>query len=116
MTFLVLACALPQFDNWWPFFVIAFYVLAPLPSIIAKRYNDDMGSSNPCKELSIFFTTAIIISAFGLPIVLARAPALVPVIHWGACGLVIAANIVVFLTIMGFFIAFDNDESDYSMW
>jgi len=96
--------------------VIVFYILAPLPILISRRYVDDMASSSACHELSIFLTTGIIISAFGLPIILARAPEATPVIEWGACGLVTAGNIVVFLTILGFFLAFDNDDIDYSMW
>nr|CAG4638859.1 EOG090X0J87 [Cyclestheria hislopi] len=116
MTFLVLACALPQYNNWWPFFVIIFYLLAPFPTVISRRYSDDSGSSNPCYEIAIFITSCIVVSAFGLPIVLARSPAIVPVIQWGAAGFVIAANAVVFLTILGFFMAFDNEDVDYSMW
>ncbi|XP_035218161.1 leptin receptor gene-related protein-like [Stegodyphus dumicola] len=75
-----------------------------------------MGTSSACQEVAIFLTTGIIISAFGLPIVLAEAPSGQPVIEWGACGLVLAGNIIVFLTILGFFLAFDNDDIDYSMW
>nr|SVE75515.1 EOG090X0J87 [Daphnia dolichocephala] len=116
MTFLVLACALPQYSNWWPFFMVAFYMLAPLPVIISRRYGDGTGNTNPCREIALFITAAIIVSAFSLPIVLARAPALMPVIAWGSAGLVITANIIVFLTILGFFLAFDNDDVDYSMW
>lgn len=116
MTLLVLGCALPQYNNWWPFFVIIFYLLSPLPTVISRRYRDDMGTSSACQELAIFITTGIIISAFGLPVVLAQAPQTMPIITWGACGLVLAGNIVVFLTILGFFIAFDNDDVDYSMW
>nr|CAG4645947.1 EOG090X0J87 [Lynceus sp. MCZ IZ 141354] len=115
MTFLVLACALPQFQNWWPFFVIAFYLLAPLPTVIARRCTEDSGSS-PSKEFGLFLTTGLVISAFALPLVLARSPSNAAVIAWGAAGLVTAANIVVFLTILGFFIAFDNEDVDYSMW
>nr|CAG4643633.1 EOG090X0J87 [Ilyocryptus agilis] len=115
MTFLVLACALPQYSNWWPFFVIAFYLLAPFPTVIARRYGENAGNSSPCKEMATFITSIIVISAFGLPIVLARAPT-IPVIMWGSAGLVITANIIVFLTIFGFFLAFDNDDVDYSMW
>merc|ERR1712071_553407 len=116
MTFLVLACALPQYDNWFPFFMLAFYLLAPFPTVMSRRFADGSGNSTPCQEIAVFFTSVLIVSAFGLPIVLARAPIAMPVIQWGAAGLVITANIIVFLTILGFFLAFDNDNVDYSMW
>ncbi|CAG2178207.1 unnamed protein product [Oppiella nova] len=114
MTLVVLGCALPSFGSdipvpmhslcvcplcsrWWPFFVVIFYVLAPLPSIIARRYQDDVGSSNACKELALFLTAGIVISAYGLPIILARSP-LGPeqIIQTGA--------------------SFDNDDDGYNMW
>merc|ERR1712083_484977 len=135
LLFLFLACALPQFNNWYPFTVVIFYLLSPIPTLIAKRHSED-SSSNPCRELAWFLTTGIVISAFALPIVLARAPVTVEppvpdpttttppttdldtvvtmgntntttVIEGGACGLVVTANAVMFLTILGFFIAFD---------
>ena len=37
-------------------------------------------------------------------------------IQWGAAGLVFTGNIVMFLTIFGFFVAFDNEDFDYSSW
>ena len=37
-------------------------------------------------------------------------------ISGGACGLVLTANAVMFLTILGFFLAFDNDDHRYSVW
>merc|ERR1712066_911814 len=73
LMFLFLACALPQFNNWYPFTVIIFYMLSPIPSMLARRHSDD-SASNPCRELAYFITTGIVISAFALPIVLARAP------------------------------------------
>merc|ERR1719400_741844 len=41
--------------------------------MLARRHSDD-SASNPCRELAYFLTTGIVISAFALPIVLARAP------------------------------------------
>nr|CAG4648398.1 EOG090X0J87 [Moina brachiata]SVE93380.1 EOG090X0J87 [Moina brachiata] len=116
MTFLVLACALPQYGNWWPFFLVAFYLLVPFPLVISKRYGDSSGGTNPCREMAVFITSIMVISAFGLPVILARAPLAAPVIAWGAAWLSITANVIIFLTIMGFFMAFDNDDVDYSMW
>ncbi|CAH1113963.1 unnamed protein product [Psylliodes chrysocephalus] len=112
MTFLILACALPQYALWWPFFVLLFYLLAPIPTLIARRYNDGSGSSNNCLEAAIFITMGILVSSFALPIVLAR----VPVIEWGACYLTLAGNFVVYATLLGFFLTFDQDDSDYNMW
>ena len=37
-------------------------------------------------------------------------------IEGGACGLTLTANAVMFLTIFGFFVAFDNDDVQYSVW
>ncbi|XP_071514849.1 leptin receptor overlapping transcript-like 1 isoform X2 [Panulirus ornatus] len=116
LMFLVLACALPTYRNWWPFFVLVFYVLAPLPTIIARRLSEDTGGSNPCIELANFMTAVIVVSAFGLPIILARSPHLDPVIEWGACALVLAGNVMTFLTIWGFFVMADNHDVEYSMW
>lgn len=117
MTFVILACALPQYAVWWPFFVVLLYLLAPVPTLIARRYAEDSGGSGgPCLEFSIFITMGFIVSAFALPIVLARSPAEHPVIQMGACYLTLAGNVVVFLTLLGFFLTFDQEDADYSMW
>ncbi|XP_059484520.1 leptin receptor gene-related protein [Neocloeon triangulifer] len=115
MTLVILGCALPQYSNWWPLFVLLFYCLSPIPTLIARRYNDS-GSNNSCLESSIFITMGFVVSAFALPIVLARSPDGDPTIQWGACYLVLAGNVVVYLTMLGFFITFDNEDLDYSMW
>jgi len=144
LLFLFLACALPQFNNWYPITVVVFYLLSPIPSLLAKRYTDTTGENGQCRELAWFLTTGIVVSAFTLPIVLSRAPGAGPatnntqtvdnitgtvdnitgtvdnitetvdkVIAGGACGLVLTANTFMFLTIFGFFFAFDNDDFQY---
>ena len=38
-------------------------------------------------------------------------------ILWGSCALVFMSNIVMFLTILGFFMAFDNEDGfEYNNW
>lgn len=67
-------------SNWWPFFLLAFYLIAPFPTIISRKYGDGTGNSTPCQEMAVFLTSVIVVSAFGLPIVLARAPIAAPVV------------------------------------
>merc|ERR1711953_453109 len=99
--------------------------------MLARRHSDD-SASNPGRYLAYFLTTGIVISAFALPIVLSRAPVAVSptpptstatpdssaitttlapntttVITGGACGFVLTATAIMFLTILGFFITFD---------
>ncbi|KAF7659036.1 hypothetical protein LDENG_00004170 [Lucifuga dentata] len=114
LTFLLLGCALEQYGVYWPMFVLIFYVLSPIPTFIARRLSDDMdSSSNACRELAYFLTTGIVVSAFGLPVVLARNNT----IAWGACGLVMTGNVVIFVTILGFFIVFGGgDDFSWEQW
>ncbi|KAF2357017.1 Vacuolar protein sorting 55 [Trinorchestia longiramus] len=108
--FLILACALPRYNNWWPLFVLLFYVLAPLPNICNR--SDSSSNTSPRREFGWFITSIIVVSAFALPIVLAR----VGTIQWGACWLVLAGDVVTFLTIFGFVVMADSDDIEYSMW
>uniref|UniRef100_A0AAX7SX39 Leptin receptor overlapping transcript-like 1 n=1 Tax=Astatotilapia calliptera TaxID=8154 RepID=A0AAX7SX39_ASTCA len=139
LMFLMLGCALPVYESmnvhwqqtekmilvekseevkhmikYWPLFLLFFYILSPIPYCISRRVVDDTDSaSNACKELAIFLTTGIVISAFGLPIVFARAE----VIAWGACALVLTGNVVIFGTILGFFLVFgSNDDFSWQQW
>ncbi|XP_022184931.1 leptin receptor gene-related protein isoform X2 [Nilaparvata lugens] len=118
MTCLILACALPQYGVWWPFLVCIFYVLAPLPTIIARRMTEQTGASSSNMDLAIFVTMGFVVSSFALPIVLARAPSNVPkaTIEVGACYWTLAGNVVVYLTYIGFFVTLYQEDSDYSMW
>ncbi|XP_044286253.1 leptin receptor gene-related protein isoform X1 [Varanus komodoensis] len=73
LTFLMLGCALEQYGIYWPLFVLIFYFITPVPHFIAKRVSDDTdAASSACMELAYFFTTGIVVSAFGFPIILAR--------------------------------------------
>ncbi|KAL4236455.1 Leptin receptor overlapping transcript-like 1 [Mactra antiquata] len=113
ITLLVLGCALDAYQNWWPMFVLIFYFLVPVPTIISRRMSNSFDTaSSACMELCIFLTTGIVISCMSLPIILARAS----VIEWGACALAVSGSIVVFLTILGYFYVFANEDLDYSMW
>lgn len=96
--------------------MVVFYLLSPLPTLIARRYTEHQGSSNACMETAIFLTMGLVVSSFALPIVLARSPYSEPVIKWGACYLTLAGNVVVYLTLLAFFITFDQEDSDYNMW
>uniref|UniRef100_A0A674K408 Leptin receptor gene-related protein n=1 Tax=Terrapene triunguis TaxID=2587831 RepID=A0A674K408_9SAUR len=76
LTFLMLGCALEYYGVYWPLFVLIFYILCPIPHFIAKRVSDDTdAASSACRELAYFFTTGIVVSAFGMPIILARVEA-----------------------------------------
>ncbi|XP_078043625.1 vacuolar protein sorting-associated protein 55 homolog isoform X2 [Augochlora pura] len=82
MTLVILGCALPIYNVWWPFFVVLFYVLALVPTTIARRctqYNTN--GTNPCLELAVFITMGILVSSFALPIVLSRSPANSPTVY-----------------------------------
>uniref|UniRef100_A0A0A9XZF6 Leptin receptor gene-related protein n=1 Tax=Lygus hesperus TaxID=30085 RepID=A0A0A9XZF6_LYGHE len=116
MTLVILACALPKFNVWWPFFVVLLYLLTPIPTLIARRYTERTGSTNSSMDLAIFITMLFVISAFAFPIVLARAPVSDPVIQWPACYLTLAGNLVVFVTYIGFFVTLYQDDSEYNIW
>ncbi|KAI7694001.1 Leptin receptor overlapping transcript-like 1 [Sarcoptes scabiei] len=113
MTLIILSCASPAFGSvWWPFFVVIFYVISPLPVLIANRYLENTNTNTTtAKDVALFITAVIVISAYGLPIILARAPPDHPTIVTWACILALMGNTVVFLTILGFFYSFTSNES-----
>uniref|UniRef100_A0A8C4R1Q0 Leptin receptor overlapping transcript like 1 n=1 Tax=Eptatretus burgeri TaxID=7764 RepID=A0A8C4R1Q0_EPTBU len=114
LMFLMLACSLPNYNSYWPLFVLIFYVLSPLPHCIARRCTEETDTaSSACREFTLFLTTGIVISGFGLPLILARAE----VIEWGACGLVLTGNAVIFVTIFAFFLIFGrSDDFGWQPW
>ena len=62
-------------------FVLIFYVLSPIPMAIARHYQDSVDSTNALVEVAIFITTGIVVSAFGLPIILAHSPQHEPLVR-----------------------------------
>jgi len=55
-------------------FVLVFYLLVPIPTIISRRMANSFDSaSSACVELCVFLTTGIVVSCLALPIVLAHA-------------------------------------------
>ena len=60
--------------------MVTFYILCPVPMLIARRYADSVEASSALVEMCIFITTGIVISAYGLPIVLAHTPHNAPVV------------------------------------
>ena len=54
-TYLLFCCS-----NWYPFTVVIFYLLSPIPSIIARRYTDTSGENGQCKEIAWFLTTGTV--------------------------------------------------------
>jgi len=108
LTLLVLGCALPAFGSWWPLFVLAFYILAPFPLFFARNcYGVDPHTPSPCTEFAYFITTAIVLSAFAFPFVLAHAGA----IKWGAFALTSLASSCMLSTIFfGMLTNFSHDD------
>lgn len=131
-----------SFSLWWPSFVILLYIFSVIPTLIIKRSMQSALFGPSYIDLSIFLTMGFIISSFGLPIVLKRAQ-IVSIfikeildfflliqfqlfclyyfvlslskfkIELGAAILTICGNIVVYLTIFGYFLFLDPDETTY---
>ncbi|CAN0028400.1 unnamed protein product [Lampetra planeri] len=114
LVLLGLACALPMYNVFWPLLVLPFHALAPVPELLWRRVgrDSDTGSSLG-REITLFFIAGAVTSAFGLPIILAHAS----VIKWGACGLTLAGNAVLFSTVLAFFLVFgQEDDIGWSQW
>uniref|UniRef100_A0A5S6Q6M7 Leptin receptor gene-related protein n=1 Tax=Trichuris muris TaxID=70415 RepID=A0A5S6Q6M7_TRIMR len=101
LLFLVLGCALPMYNSWYPLFVVIFYILVPVPLTLAGRYQEraSTGSAASCQDFALFLTAA-------------NAPA----IHWGACGFTLAGNVVCFLTIAAYFYIHQDEDNTYGVF
>ena len=93
------------YDKWWPFFVVLFYILVPIPTQLTKRHVNSDGDSTSSQEFVLFVTIALIINSFAFPFVLNHAS----VIAWQACTLTIFGNIIVYVTLLVYFLMIDSD-------
>eukprot|EP00126_Sphaerothecum_destruens_P006103 Sdes_comp19215_c0_seq1m10105 len=111
----ILACALPQFDQWWPLAVILTHILAPIPNIIASKVENDPfssggGSEGVIVDVCQFITSIIVVSGFAFPLVLCHAG----VIHVGAAILTVLGNMFVFGVILAYMYLFEEDS--FNSW
>merc|ERR1712146_789021 len=105
---LVLACALPDYDNYYPMFVLFTYVLVPIPTLLAKRASGGYslsGGSEWHTDVARFFTAAFVVSGFGIPLVLFHHGT----IALGAACLVCGGNAIIFLTTGALFYLSSDD-------
>ncbi|XP_075165226.1 leptin receptor gene-related protein [Haematobia irritans] len=108
MTFLILACAVPQQKIFYPFFVLLFYVLSVIPIVLAKRLNPG-SETNPKTEFALFITSGMVLSAFALPIVLAHTGT----ITWLGCIFTLVSNVINYLTIFGYVMRENEFDAPY---
>ncbi|CAG8433210.1 522_t:CDS:10 [Ambispora gerdemannii] len=91
----ILSCALN--NKWWPLFVVATFVIAPLPNWIfgGCSNGDDFYSENSSslKDFGQFLTGILIVTGFALPFTLAHAG-----ITYAAMAMSIGGGILVYST------------------
>jgi hypothetical protein len=68
-----------------------------------------------CVELCAFLTCIIVISAYGLPAVMAHTPLGAPLIKWSSAAFIFAGNTVIFATIY-IFVRLAFAEDNYGGW
>jgi len=77
-----LGCGLSEY-NWWPTFVIIFYILGPVPLLVWSRFHEKFPlNKHMTYDFAIFLTSVIAGSSFGLPIILANNPINSPVVSF----------------------------------
>ncbi|TPX39017.1 hypothetical protein SeMB42_g06514 [Synchytrium endobioticum] len=107
----ILSCAL--FANWLPLIVIATWLLAPLPNVVAKKVagsDSILGETRGVLESGYFATSLLVISGFSLPIVLNHAEKII----FPAMMLSVFGGILIYSTILGYIAFFiDIGDDDY---
>ena len=90
-----------------------------MPILISRRCVTDSYMSDSfsgrCVELAAFLTAIIVVSAYGLPVVMAHAPLAAPLIKWSSAAFIFAGNTIIFITI-GIFVKLALSEDNYGGW
>ncbi|KAJ1743571.1 Vacuolar protein sorting-associated protein 55 [Coemansia sp. RSA 1086] len=98
----ILSCAL--YGNWWPLLVVFTYALAPLPNAIFGRYvtSDPLADvSSSVADFGRFMTAVLVVSGFGLPVVLSHAGIITSMAMYMSIigGVLVYGTIIVYSTL-----------------
>ncbi|KAJ2001895.1 Vacuolar protein sorting-associated protein 55 [Coemansia thaxteri] len=103
----ILSCAL--YGNWWPVVVVLTYAVAPIPNAVFGRYvsTDPLADvSSSVADLGRFLTSVLIVSGFGLPVVLAHSG----IITAAAMAMSVCGGVLVYGTIIVYGAMFQNQR------
>ncbi|PKC08936.1 vacuolar protein sorting 55 [Rhizophagus irregularis] len=113
--FLLVILSGALYQNWWPLFVVATFVLAPLPNFIFSKCasGDDLyyfneQSNNGPKDFGKFLTSILVVSGIALPIILAH----IEVIEFAAMLMSVSGGFLVYFTILAYSYFF-SEENEY---
>jgi len=104
----IVGCVIYASKDWLPFTVVVMYFLAPIPNVVCEKCfstnftNDKKGYP----DLGYFLTGFILVSGFGLPLVLLHAERIV----WQAAVLSLVGGIIVYATVLAYIHYFHSDE------
>lgn len=71
--------------------------------------------NNRCFELAVFLTAMIVVSAYGLPALMAHTPLSAPLIKWSSAAFIFSGNTLIFCTIY-IFVKLIIAEESYGGW
>lgn len=119
---ILLSCAL--YNNWKPLWVIAIFLVAPLPNIILSSIesnrddfltfsNDHGNTATPLQEFAKFTTGFLLVSGILLPLMLHHTSniGLGPLVMSVVGGLIVYSDIIVFIW---FFSEHEDDQDDFN--
>lgn len=107
VTFLLLGCVLP--NSYWPMFILLFYLFLPIPILIANSC-DQYGDQTGANELAIFITAILLVSTFGLLIVIYQKG----LIKSQGFSFALAGNVIFICTAIVYAILFHRKTDEFS--